>query len=211
MADAIVFQIEQGEFGLQLVDKAAVGYLDTWQAPAGKTVDAVTLADYEAAAGGWTCQMTSGALTATPNSTTVDVPATFCNPARSTPQPGETSYSLDMSFLQDPNVAVGLNRYLFENDTAEAFAYFGLDGANPPRMIGRVKLVAGTIGGGARVVLTADTSLPLVRKPDIEFGDATTSEVVKGDGTAPVDEPAAATAGASTSSSASAPGTTEGA
>lgn len=211
MADAIVFQIEQGEFGLKLVDKAAVGYLDTWQAPAGKTVDAVTLADYEAAAGGWTCQMTSGALTATPNSTTVDVPATFCNPARSTPQPGETSYSLDMSFLQDPNVAVGLNRYLFENDTAEAFAYFGLDGANPPRMIGRVKLVAGTIGGGARVVLTADTSLPLVRKPDIEFGDATTSEVVKGDGTAPVDEPAAATAGASTSSSASAPGTTEGA
>lgn len=211
MADAIVFQIEQGEFGLKLVDKAAVGYLDTWQAPTGKTVDAVTLADYEAAAGGWTCQMTSGALTATPNSTTVDVPATFCNPARSTPQPGETSYSLDMSFLQDPNVAVGLNRYLFENDTAEAYAYFGLDGANPPRMIGRVKLVAGTIGGGARVVLTADTSLPLVRKPDIEFGDATTSEVVKGDGTAPVDEPAAATAGASTSSSASAPGTTEGA
>lgn len=186
MADAVVFQIEDGEFGLSIVDKAAVGYLDSWQAPAGKAVDAVALADYEAGAVAWTCQVTSGALTAAPNTTTVDIPATFCNAAKSTPQPGETSYSLDMSFLQDPNVAAGLNRFLFENDTKEAFAYLGLDGANPPKMIGRVKLVAGTIGGGARVILTADTSLPLVRKPDIEFGDATTSEVVKGDGTPPV-------------------------
>jgi hypothetical protein len=184
MSDPVVFQIENGEFGLALVDKQAVGYLESWQAPTGKTVDLVTLADYGTAAAGWTCQMTSGALVATPNSTTIDIPATFCSPAKSTPQPGETSYSLDMTFLQDPNVAQGLNRFLFENDTLEAYAYFGLDDSNPPRMIGRVKLVAGTIGGGARTVLTADTSLPLVRKPDIEFGDATTSDIVTGAGTA---------------------------
>jgi hypothetical protein len=180
VSDAIVFQIEEGEFGLKLVDKAAVGYLDSWQAPAGKTADTVTMADYEADSGAWTCQVTSGALTAAPNTTTVDIPATLCNPAKSTPQPGETSYTLDMSFLQDPNVATGLNRYLFENDTKEAYVYFGMNDAEPPRMIGRVKLISGTIGGGARTVLTADSSLPLVRKPDIEFGDATTSDIVTG-------------------------------
>lgn len=183
MADAVVFQIEDGEFGITLVDKAAVGYLDSWQAPTGKTVDMVTLADYTGS-DAFGCQLTSGALTAAPNTTTVDIPATFCQPAKSSPQPGETSYSVDISALQDMNVATGLSRFLFENDTKEAYVYLGFDGGNPPRMIGRVKCVAGTIGGGARVVLTADTSLPMVRKPDVEFGDATTSEVVNGDGSA---------------------------
>jgi hypothetical protein len=186
MSDAIIFQIEDGEFGLKLVDKAAVGYLETWQAPAGKAVDAVVMADYEADADAWTCQVTSGALTAAPDTTTQDIPATLCAPGKSTPTPKETAYTLDLSFLQDPNVSAGLSRYLFEHDTKEAYVYFGMDGVNPPKMIGRVRLVSGTVGGGARTILTADTSLPLVRKPDVEFGDATTSVVVKGDGTAPV-------------------------
>lgn len=184
MSDAVIFQIENGEFGLTLVDKAAIGYTDAWQAPAGATVDTVTLADYEAESAAWTCQITSGALTASPNSETQTIPATLCTAAKNTPLPVETSYSLDLSFLQDPNVAMGISRYLFEHDTKEAYAYFGMDGANPPRMIGRVRLVAGTIGGGARVILTADTSLPLVRKPDVEFGDSTLSEVVPGSGAA---------------------------
>lgn len=183
MSDPVIFSIEQGELGLALVDTAAVGYLDSWQAPGGKAVDAVVLADYDTGSTGWTCQATAGALTASPNTTTQDIPATFCSPARSVPQPGETSYSVDISFLQDPNVAIGLSAYLYENDTMEAFVYFGLDDGNPPRLIGRVRLAAGTIGGEARATLTADVSLPLVRRPDIEFGDGTTSRVVLGSGT----------------------------
>ena len=180
MSDPVVFTIEEGELGLAIVDPAAVGYLDSWQAPAGKTVDLVTLADYDPAAGGWTCQMTSGALTPTPNTTTQDVPATYCKPAKSVPQPGETSFTLDIAFLQDPNVSVGLSAFLYANDTKEAYVYHGMNDGEPPRMIGRVRLAAGLIGGDARTTLIATVSLPLVRRPDIEFGDATTSVIVPG-------------------------------
>lgn len=182
MSDPVVFMIEEGEFGLAIVDTAAVGYLDTWQAPTGKTVDLVTLADYDTAAAGWTCQMTSGALTPSPNTTTSDVPPTFCKVGSSTPTPGETTFTLDIAFLQDPNVAVGLSAFLYANDTEEAYVYFGMDDGEPPRMIGRVRLAAGVIGGDARTTLVATVSLPLVRRPDIEFGDATTSIIVTGSG-----------------------------
>ena len=180
MSDPVVFMIEEGEFGLAVVDTAAVGYLDAWQAPGGKTVDMVTLADYDAAAAGWTCQMTSGALTPTPNTTTSDIPATFCKPAKSIPTPGETTFTLDLTFLQDPNVSTGLNAFLYAHDTEEAYAYFGMSDGDPPHMIGRVRLSAGLIGGDARTTLVATIALPLTRRPDIEFGDATTSVIVVG-------------------------------
>lgn len=205
MADAVVFQIEEGEFGLALVDKSAAGYSDAWQAPEGKTVDVVTLADYDAQSQAFTCQVTSSALTATPNVTTLDIPATLCQPAKSTPQAAETSYSLDLSFLQDPNVALGLSRRLFEWDTKEAFVYLSLAGGDPPRLIGRARLVAGTVGGGARVILTADTSFPLIRKPDIEFGDATTSEIVTGSAGTPSTGATAGSPGAWTPTGSTAP------
>lgn len=182
MSDPVIFQIEQGELGLAIVDKAAIGYTDAWQAPLGAAVDEVALADYGTSAAGWTCQMTSGAYTGAPNTTTQDVPATFCAPAKSVPQPAETSYSLDVSFLQDPNVSTGLSAFLYEHDTEEAYVYFGMDDGNPPRMIGRVRLIAGTIGGAARTTLTADVSFPLVRRADVEFGDSTTSRIVLGSG-----------------------------
>jgi len=182
MSDPVVFMIEQGEVGFALVDTAAVGYTPDWQAPAGKSVDLVTLADYEAESGAWTCQTTSGALTPSPNTTTQDVPPTFCKVGTTTPTPGETTFTLDLAFLQDPNVAAGLSAYLYANDTKEAFAYFGMNNGEPPRMTGRVRLAAGVIGGDARTTLVATVSLPLVRRPDIEFGDATTSVVVPGGG-----------------------------
>ena len=127
------------------------------------------------------CQTTSGALTAAQDTTTVDVPATFCQPARTIPQPAETSYSLDLSFLQDPNIAAGLSAYLFEHDTEEAYVLFGMSdntGTLPPKMIGRVRLVSGTIGGAARADLTADVSLPLTRKPQIMFGTGATTSII---------------------------------
>lgn len=178
MADASIFQIEAGEFALTLVDKTEPGYLDTWQAPGGKDVETVVLADYTDTNAAWTCQVTSGMLTPSPSTTTSDVPATFCSPARTTPTPGETGYTLDASFLQDPHIRMGLSRYLFENDTMEAYFLLGLDAVNPPKAIGRVRVQAGAIGGEARTTLTTDISLPLSRKPQIAFGDINDSEAV---------------------------------
>ena len=184
MADAVIFQIEQGVIAFSVVDTTEVGYEAGWLAPGGATVDTAVLTAYEADPASWQCQATSGALTASQDTTTVDVPATFCSPARSIPQPAETSYSLDLSFLQDPNVAAGLSAFLFANDTLEAYVLFGMGGqgaaaaVNPPKMIGRVRLVAGTIGGAARSTLTADVSLPLSSKPQIMFGTGTTTTIV---------------------------------
>lgn len=182
MADATIFQIEDGVVAFAVVDKAAPGYLDSWQAPGGLDALTAVTSDYDANGADWRCQITSGALTASPNDNDVEVPATFCSPARTTPQPGETSYTLDVSFLQDPNLRNGLSRFLFEFDTQEAYFLLGGDGDNPPRAVGRVRLIAGTFLGEARATLTADVSMPLSRKPDIAFGDATDSEIVEGGG-----------------------------
>lgn len=184
MADAVIFQIEQGVIAFSVVDTTEVGYSDTWLAPGGATVDTAALADYEAESDSWTCQTTSGALTAAQDTTTTDIPATFCTAARSVPQPAATSYSLDVSFLQDPNIAAGLSAFLFEHDTEQAYVLFGMAGTgaasaiNPPKLIGRVRLVAGTIGGAARSTLTADVSLPLISKPQIMFGTGTSTAII---------------------------------
>jgi hypothetical protein len=188
-----IFKIEEGTFLLSLVgasDETA------WNAPAGKTVDAVVAADYTTPGpgGDFSCQVTSGALTASPNTTDETTPATFCQPEVTTTQVGVTSYTLDTSFLQDPNVVAGLNRFLFEHDAELAYFFLGLDGMDPPKVAGKVRLIAGTVGGDARVTLTADLSLPVEQKPDIEFGLAAGSIVIHGDGSAPTTPTATATA-----------------
>jgi hypothetical protein len=178
-----IFEIEEGVLAFKKVDKAAIGYQDSWQAPAGKTVATAVIADYETGSQQWSCQTTSGALNATADTTTKDIPATFCEPGETIPTPGKSTFELAVTFLQDPIVSTGLNRFLFENDTEEAYFMLGFNGADPPKAIGRVRLSAATIGGEARATLTADITLPLSRKPDIEFGDATTSVIIEGDGT----------------------------
>lgn len=180
MSAAQVFNIEAGKMAL-----AMVGDSDPkdWQAPGGKTLDTVTLADYEAAGINFSCQVTSGAINSSPNTTNKTTPATFCEPEVTTTQVGVTSYTLDTSFLQDPQVKRGISRFLFENDTKLAYFYLGLDNENPPKAIGRVRVIAGSIGGDARTDLTATLSLPLETKPDIEFGVEGDSEIVTGGGT----------------------------
>lgn len=175
-----VFKIENGVLALSVVGAADN---PAWQAPAGKTVDTVTLADYTTAVGmNFSCQITSGALTAAPNTTTDTTPATFCGPEVTTTLVGVTSYSLDATILQDPNIAAGVSAFLFEHDTQECYFLLGLDGTNPPKAIGRVRAVAGAIGGDARTTLTATLTLPVSRKPDIMFGNSTTSRIVTGGG-----------------------------
>ena len=166
-----VFQIEQGKFGLSVVDLEAVGYLAEWQAPDGTGVEAAVIADYVSGSlGDFSCQISSGALSASPNTTTDSTPATFCSAEETTTSVGVTSYNLDVTFLQDPDLMNGLNRFLFEHDTEEAYFYLGLNADVAPKAIGRLRVIAGTIGGDARTKLTATLSLPCSRKPDILFG-----------------------------------------
>jgi len=173
-----VFKIENGVLALSLVGASDPA---GWQTPAGKSISTITIADYTTAVGmDFSCQVTSGALTGSPNTTDDTTPATFCGPEVVTTKVGVTSYALDATVLQDPNVAAGISAYLFEHDTKEAYFLLGLDGVNPPKAVGRCRVVAGAFGGDARVSLTSTLSLPVSRKPDIMFGNATTSRVVLG-------------------------------
>ena len=181
---ANIFRIENGKLFLTLVqpgDDAA------WQAPGGKSVDTVTAADYTSdtdVGGDFSCQVTSGALNASANTTQQTTPATFCSPEVTRTSVGVTSYTLDTNGLQDANAdpATSISRYLFEHDTKSAYFLLGFDGTNPPKAIGKVTLVAGALGGDARVDLTFTVSLPVETKPDVMFGNATVSEVVTGAG-----------------------------
>jgi hypothetical protein len=161
-----VFKIEEGIFGLSLT------------APTPTPTDACT-----ATATSFTdfsCQITSGAISASPNVTDDTVAATWCSAESTTQQVGETSFTLDISILQDPDVSAGLSAFLFTHDTELIYWFVGMAADDPPQAYGSARCVAGTIGGEARVALTADVSLPISGKPFVCFGDATTSVPVAG-------------------------------
>jgi hypothetical protein len=190
-----VFQIETGKFGLSLVDPAAPGYATAWQSPGGVAVDDASITDYATRGGDFTCAVTSSALTASPNTSDAVTPATMCAAEETTTQVGVTSYNVDLTFLQDPDLMAGLNRFLFEHDTKEAYFYLALANDDPPKVIGRCRLIAGTIGGDVRTNLTATLSLPCSRKPDVAFGNAAGSVVIEGGGGAATTPATTATAG----------------
>lgn len=177
----VVFKITNGQLGLSLVDTSAVGYSDDWQAPGGMNVDEVEIADYVDSTA-FACQITSGQITSSSNVTTNTRAATWCAPSVPTTTTGQSGYGLDLAIFQDPQVVLGISRYLFENDAREAYVFVGLDGGNPPRAIGRVDLVAGAFGGAGDEELTATATLTFKRKPTIEFGDSTTSVIINAPG-----------------------------
>jgi hypothetical protein len=156
-----VLKIESAHIGFSLTDP-------------GDTVDLATIADYTE----FSCQVTTAELTASPNISTETIPATGCEAAETVPIVGTTSYTLNLGYLQDANVAAGLSRFLYENDADLAYFFMGLDDDNPPKAIGQVRLTSGAIGGTMRTTLLASVSLPCETKPSIEFGDTTTSAVV---------------------------------
>lgn len=174
MTAPVVFQIENGQFALSPVDRAAVGYTDAWQAPAGKTAATATLADYvngDDGALNFGCQITSGALKASKQSSTVERPATFCAAAGSTSVAQETTYTLDVEFLQDVTVRNGISAFCAAHDTDEAYFLLALDaGANPPRAVGRVNIHDTGFGGTPRANLTDSVSFDCTRKPDRLYG-----------------------------------------
>lgn len=156
-----VLKIESAHIGFSLTDP-------------GLTVDVADIEDYTE----FSCQVTEARLTASPNVSTETIPSTGCEPAETVPQVGATSYSLVLGYLQDPNVAAGLSRFLYENDASLVYFYMGLDDDNPPKAIGVVRATSGDIGGTMRTTLQASVTLPCESKPSIEFGNTTTSAVV---------------------------------
>ena len=109
---------------------------------------------------------------------TVTVPATFCAPEENVPQPATTAYSLDATILQDPHIADGVSRYLFEHDTKSAYFMLELIAGEAPRAIGVCRIIAGSFGGDARANLTATLALPVTGKPQILFGAGATTAMV---------------------------------
>jgi hypothetical protein len=176
MSDPFIWQIEDGVLAFSVVDTAEVGYLPTWNAPAGKAIDVVTIADYEADSAFWKCQVTSGMLTPTADTTTQDVPSTFCQNGRTIPTPLQSTWTLDIEMLQDPQAGptsptMGLAQFTYENDAAEVYFMLGLNGDTAaPRAIGRVRMSPTAFGGVARTPLTATASWPVTQWPDIAWG-----------------------------------------
>lgn len=185
MSEPALIRIPIGEIaslGLALVDRAAVGYSDAWQAPGGAVLPTVALDDYDALSITWQCQVTSAALNSTPNVTTNDRAGTFCRVPGQSIVVGDDTLELALGFFQDVHVANGLSAFLYENSSKECFFYFGFDEDNPPRAIGRLRLVSGAIGGDTHTDLTATAPLPVIRRPDIEFGVTGATRIVLGGG-----------------------------
>jgi hypothetical protein len=159
-----VFRIERGFFGLSLTP------------PASTDPCAATIAEYS----DFGCQITDGALNASPNTTAETIPATWCEPEEQITNVGRTSFSVDLGYLQDPDIVDGLSQFLFEHDAEVAYFYMGMAGDDPPKAIGELRLQSGTIGGPGRATLTATVSLPVTGKPSVCFGNASDSEPVDG-------------------------------
>lgn len=182
MADPFIWQITDGVLAFKIVDTAAVGYSTTWNAPGGKTAKTVTMADYETGSATWRCQVTSGLLTPTADTTEVDVVPTFCANGRTIPIPMQSSWTLDVDIYQDPQVqgpspAGGLAEYTYKNDAKEVYFMLSLNGTTlPPRAIGRVVMSPTAFGGAARTPLTASASWRVTQWPDILYGISNTFE-----------------------------------
>lgn len=181
--DPNLINITDGLLALAVVDEAAVSYAATWQAPDGATALAAVLADY-VDGDSFSCQITSGRLTASKNVNRRDRAATFCSAASSSVTAGQSTYALDFSFFQDPHVRDGLSAFLWENDTLEVYFLLAADaGTTPPRAVGRALATSGSFLGEPRSDLTDSVSLDVVRRPDVVFGSAGSTRLITGTGT----------------------------
>ena len=181
MSTAARFEITGGAFALAVVDTAAVGYLDAWQAPAGKAIDTVLLADYTDAVAQWSCQI--NAMTIDPSANTNDqtLDPTWCAPSEVRPSPGLSSFAINGTYVHDAHVDDSLQAFLYLNDSKEAFFAMGLAGwGAPPMAIGRCRIQAAQFGGAGYVALAGSTpALPLTRRYDMWHG-ASPGTVIEG-------------------------------
>src|SRR4029077_2323091 len=179
MSAPFTWRIQTGVLALKLVDTAAVGYLPSWNAPAGKTAGTATLTDYETDSTFWSCQVTAGTLTPSADTTTQDLPATFCQVGQTIPTPKQSTWTLDVEMLQDPHVGPtsptkGLAEYSYLHDAQEVYFLLGLNGSTKaPRAIGRIRMSPQAFGGVAQEILVATVSWPVSQWPGILWGSAT--------------------------------------
>jgi hypothetical protein len=121
----------------------------------------------------YSCQVISAAITPTPNA--VDIPATFCAPASQTA--AGSSFTLDLTFLQDWGATDSLSQFLYDNDATAgvAFTVSGIAVASGTAVeaAGVCTIVAAAYGGEAGTPLQATASLPIDGKPTIGPGAAT--------------------------------------
>lgn len=181
-----IFRIENGQMALSLVEE---GDPATWQAPGGLVLPAVTPADYPDSVGKtFQCQVVTGQLTSTQNSSTENLDGTWCDLPEVVTIPAEDTFAWALDLYQDPN-ALGISAYLYENRGRDAYLYAGMGSPGvPPIGIGVVTLSAATIGGG-RGAARAQVTFPFKRAPDIMFGTAAAWRIVPGDRSAPIDGP----------------------
>ena len=141
MSDPFIWQIEDGVLAFAVVDTAAVGYLPSWNAPGGATEEDADLADYDLGSASWRCQVTAGTLTPTADTTNQQVVATFCVNGRTIPTPMQSTWTLDVEMLQDPQapsstiapVTMGLAEFTYRHDAQEVYFLLGLNGDGAPR------------------------------------------------------------------------------
>jgi len=183
MADALRFKIENGVLAFTPVDPAAVGYLSSWQAPGGKAIDVVMLADYTDADAQWSCQVQTCTIDATANNNDETVDATWCAPSKTIPNPGETSWAINGTYLQDTIDEDGLWQFCYLHDTEECYFFVGLAGeSSAPSAVGRCRVLGSTFGGAARVALTSTLGpLPVSQRFDAWVGTpGTAGSVIEG-------------------------------
>jgi hypothetical protein len=179
MSAPLIWRIESGVLAFTDVDTAAVGYAPTWVAPGGATAADADIADYEADSTFWSCQITSGALTPTADTTTQESPSTFCQLGQTIPTPKLSTYTLDVEMIQDPHVGptaptMGLAEYLDTHDAQEVYFLLGLNGTMAaPRAVGRVYLSAAQFGGVAQEILLATASWAVNGTPNKAYGVTT--------------------------------------
>jgi hypothetical protein len=201
MPSKTVFRIDQGAaLAFELVDPAAVGFDPAWQAPLGKELPTVLPSDYSTGTDGFQCQVVTGTLTSTQNSTTETLDGTWCDLPETINVAGEDTFAVALDIYQDPNRPDGLSAFLFTNRGKDAFVYIGMAPPSgtatvPPAAIGVVTLSSATIGGG-RSANRAQVTFPFKAAPDVMFGTAADWIVVPGDRGTPTTGPAAAMAAA---------------
>jgi hypothetical protein len=183
MTAANSFKIEKGFFALAVVDTAAAGYLDSWQSPGGLAIDVVTLAAYTDADAQWSCQLQTGTVDPSANNNDQVTDATWCSAAVTTPNPGETSWAINGTYVSDVIDAAGLWAFLYLHDTDECYWYMGLGGeSSAPAAMGKCRVIGSTFGGAGYTVLTSTLGpLPVSRRFDAWNGaPGTAGKVIEG-------------------------------
>ena len=126
--------------------------------------DAVIKFGPTATAVAYECQVTSAAVTSTPN--LITVPATGCE--GSSQIPATSTYAVALTFLQDWGQIESLSQYLWDNEGMEADFSIAL-ASDPlvPVATGVIRVVAGSYGGDFAAPLSASVTLPCQGKPVI--------------------------------------------